>query len=325
MMNMRKKNERTALLTSLAAAGALCFAGTGAYAASITVGTATGAAGGTAPFSVTLQTGGASVLGTQNDVDYDPSTPVAVSLQGNCGVTTSKTCTTDADCPNITPPPLTGKEPCVNLHAPACTVNVTGKGGFFAFEPSNCKLDGTSPACTGIRALIFALNNVTTAIPDGTTLYTCNVNIKPGTANGDYPLTVPAASVQIADIHFQQVPNPTATNGKVTVGPVGSYTVCDVAPSSGDGVGAFGDGTVDIFDVRSIFAAAQLGVDVPADGTPRFSAMDSSTVDVPPACGGDQTLDIFDVRQCFNVGQLGATNFTRQGTGTICKSTAIPQ
>jgi hypothetical protein len=230
------------------------------------------------------------------------------------------TCTTDADCPDLTAP-LTGKEPCVNKNAPDCVVKAAGKGGFFAFEPSNC----TGANCTGIRALIFALNNVTTAIPDGSVLYTCTVHIAGGTADGNYALTVPAASVSIADTNFQLVANPTATNGQVTVGAVSGFTVCDVSPSTGDAAGQFGDATIDIFDVRALFNAASLGIDAPADGTARFSAMDSSTVDTPPTCGGDQTLDIFDVRQCFNVSAGLADNFTRTGTGTTCTSAAAPQ
>jgi hypothetical protein len=89
-------------------------------------------------------------------------------------------------------------------------------------------------------------------------------------------------------------------------------------------VGQFGDQAIDIFDVRAIFNAAQLSVNVPVDGTARFSAMDSSTVDNPPACGGDGSLDIFDVRQCFGVAQLGYANCIRTGTAS-CTSVVAPQ
>lgn len=325
MMNRVRRTGRMTLLTSLVAASALCIAGSGAYAVSITVGsTASTPAGTTGTFDVTLQTQGSAVLGTQNDISFDPATPIDTSVAGNCAITTTTVCTTDAQCPQLMAP-FTGNEPCVNLApAPKCSVNASlGKGGFFAFEPSGCS--GTS--CTSIRALIFALNNVTTAIPDGSVLYTCTVKIAGGTADGNYALSVPAGSVQVADTTFQLIPNPSAVNGQVVVGPGGGgqYTECDVSPSTGDNAGQFGDGAIDIFDVRALFNAAQLSVNVPADGTARFSAMDSSTVDVPPACGGDQTLDIFDVRQCFGVAQLGNPNFIRTGTGATCTSAAAPQ
>jgi len=326
MMHIVRRTERMTLLASLVAVGALCFAGSAANAAQITVGTATGVAGGNASFDVTLQSQGTMVLGTQNDIDYTVNTPIAVSALGNCGITTSMTCTQDSDCPELTPPPLTGNEPCVNKGAPDCQVKVSGKGGFFAFEPSNC--GPATTACTGIRALIFALNNVTTEIPDGAVLYSCKVSVAPGVALGDYPLTVPAASVSIANTAFQLVPNPTAVDGKVTVTTAGGgpYTVCDVSPGDqGDESGQFGDGTIDIFDVRALFNAESLGINAPADGTARFSAMDSSTVDNPTMCGGDQTLDIFDVRQCFNVNAGLVGTFIRTGTGASCTSEAAPQ
>jgi hypothetical protein len=325
MMNLVKRSEQMTRLASLVVAGALCFAGSAANAAQVTVGTATGVAGGNGSFDVTLQSQGTDVLGTQNDIEYTVNTPIAVSALGNCGITTSMTCTQDSDCPELTPPPLTGNEPCVNKGAPDCQVKVSGKGGFFAFTPSNC--GPATTACTGVRALIFALNNVTTAIPDGSVLYSCTVSIAPGVQDGDYALTVPSDSVSIADTSFQLVPNPTAVDGKVTVGPAGNvpYTVCDVSPQQGDESGQFGDGTIDIFDVRALFNAESLGIEAPADGTARFSAMDSSPVDTPPTCGGDQTLDIFDVRQCFNVNAGLVDKFVPTGTGASCTSEAAPQ
>jgi hypothetical protein len=323
MMNRVRRTGRKTLLTSLVAAGALCIAGSGAYAASISIGTANGAAGTTASFDVTLQTQGAAVLGTQNDISFDPSTPIDASVAGNCAITTTTVCTTDAQCPQLMAP-FTGNEPCVNLApSPKCSVNASlGKGGFFAFTPSNC----SGNSCTGVRALIFALNNVTTAIPDNSVLYSCTVKIADGTADGNFPLTVPAGSVEIADTDFQLIPNPSASNGQVVVGPVtGQFTVCDVSPSTGDNPNQFGDAAIDIFDVRALFAAEALDINTPPDGTARFSAMDASTVDTPPTCGGDGTLDIFDLRQCFAVSAGLADTFKRTGTGTSCTSVVAPQ
>jgi hypothetical protein len=318
MMNRVRRIGRMTLRASLVATGALCFAGSGAYAANITVGTAAGGAGSKAAFDVTLQSQGAMVLGTQNDINYDPLTPVAVSALGNCGITTSMTCTSDADCPELTPP-LTGNEPCVNQNAPDCTVKVEGKGGFFAFEPSNC----TGAGCTGIRALIFALNNVTTEIPDGSVLYSCNVDISGDAVDGtSYPLTVPSDSVEIADTSFQLVPDPTATDGQVTVGAVEcQLLVCDVAPSTGDSCGQFGNDVVNNSDVVAIFRASLLGP--PSPSSARFNAMDSITADNPPTCGGNNSIVNNDVVACFKRSLLPTEpNYNRmvvEGT-TTCTS-----
>jgi hypothetical protein len=115
------------------------------------------------------------------------------------------------------------------------------------------------------------------------------------------------------------------TDSTVTVNPPSGWVECDVSPSTGDDAGQFGSTppVIDIFDVRAIFNAGQLGINAPADGTARFSAMDSVTVDTPPTCGGNLVLDIFDVRQCFGVAQLDFANFMRSGTGSSCVSTAV--
>jgi hypothetical protein len=328
-MIMTKRSERLTLLASLIAAGGLCFAPSAAraQAASITVGNVSGNAGQQVTVSVTVSNGdscpsGDCILGTQNDIGYDPSTPIPISAQANCSITTTQSCVTDADCPPLQPP-LSGNEPCVNSNAPDCQVNPDiMKGGFFAFEPSACTGDG----CTGIRALIFALDNTMVAIPDGSVLYTCKVDVAQGTADGNYPLTVPDGSVSIANTDFQMIPGATGFPGAVTVPGTGgqSYIECDVDPQSGDNAGEFGDNSIDIFDVRALFNAAQLDIDTPADGSARFSAMDASPTDNPPACGGDGALDVFDVRQCFNVAQgLTDTNYMRTGTGDSCVSEAL--
>jgi hypothetical protein len=208
----------------------------------------------------------------------------------------------------------------VRTGQPDCTVNsAIGKQAFFSFQPNTPGSPCSGTSCTGIRALVFAVNQQdSTAIPDGSTLYTCNVSIKVGTADGNYPLTI--SNVSMADTNHSPVAGATGSDGKITVGAVPPYAVCDVVPFTGDSAGQFGDASIDIFDVRALFAAAQLGVDLPADGSARFSAMDAVTVDSPPTCGGDATLDIFDVRQCFAVGQLGVTNYVRTGTGATCTS-----
>jgi hypothetical protein len=118
--------------------------------ATISVGSASGVAGSTTSFQVSLQTT-AQVAGTQNDLAFDPKAPIAADSSGN----------------------------------PQCAVNpAIAKGSTsFSFEPQPCT-PGTT--CTGIRALVFAETNLD-PIPTGSVLYTCTVAIA-GDASESYPL-----------------------------------------------------------------------------------------------------------------------------------------
>jgi len=336
------------------------FAGAAVAQPAINVSTTgSGSPGGTATFSVTLAANGDQVAATQNDITFDPNIPVAVASGSNCAITTSQTCTTDANCP-VLPTPFNicvggsdagntctadtdcsggacSHEPCLTLTGtPECTAQVSGKQGFFSFlthvcvggsnagdacaADTDCPSGTCTGACTpgpdcGIRAIIIAVDNLT-AIPDGSTLYTCTVDISSSASAGTtYNLTISNESA--GDINQNLITGVTGTPGKIAVTTVQGYPECDVnratSGETGDNVGDFGDGSINIFDYKAIFNAAQLGIDAPAAGTARFSAMDSSPVDSPPGCGGDGTLNIFDVRQCFEVGQLGFTNYVRTG------------
>jgi hypothetical protein len=117
---------------------------------SINVGVAAGSSGATVSFPVTLDSGGLDVAGIQNDIHFDPLTPVAATISGR----------------------------------PDCTANPAhGKSVFTAFQPSGCTVGLT---CTGMRALVLSLSDVNT-IPDGL-LYTCKVAISPFAPSGTYPL-----------------------------------------------------------------------------------------------------------------------------------------
>ncbi|MGD0946723.1 MAG: hypothetical protein ABSA52_04760 [Candidatus Binatia bacterium] len=198
-----------------------------------------------------------------------------------------------------------------------------------SFAISECALQptGCTPGvdCQQTKCIVAPFGGT---IPSGSQLYACSVHIAANAAGGEYALH--CSAVGVFDSAGNSL-NPQCTDGWVEVVPPTSqsYTVCDVnratSQETGDDVGDFGDGSIDIFDYKAIFNAAQLSIDAPAAGTARFSAMDSSTVDAPPACGGDGTLDIFDVRQCFDVGQLGVTNYVRTGTGSSCTSAVQPQ
>jgi len=116
-----------------------------------------------------------------------------------------------------------------------CSVNPDiNKGGTsFAFQPPGCTV-GTS--CTGVRALVLALDNVcpicaresTTDCPNlptcPVTLYTCTIAIATGATAGDKPLTCSNAGA--SDPSGGAV-TANCTDGKVTVsggGPTATVT-----------------------------------------------------------------------------------------------------
>ncbi|MFN8625897.1 MAG: thrombospondin type 3 repeat-containing protein [Candidatus Binatia bacterium] len=245
---MGKWTRRLAEGTVLGAFAFLCVGTAAAQAPSINVGSVSGAAGSQVSFPVTLALNGsaAQVAGTQNDIAFDGSTPIAVRSGSYCALTPATTCVTSADCP-VYPPPF-DHEACVNSQcavtaqscsvstdcplqreacvpsptgAPECTVNpAIGKDGFFAFTPNGC----TGAACTGISAIIVAVNNLT-AIGDNTELYTCKVNID-SSATGDHPLT--NGGVVLGDTTGQPIPGATGNSGTISVGASGD--------ADGDGV-----------------------------------------------------------------------------------------
>lgn len=124
----------------------------GAYAASISIGTVSGAPGDDVTVEVSLRTMGAAVLGTQNRIEFDRDTPVAALSDGS------------PDC-------------AVN---PAIHKNATG----FRFHPLGC-----DPAldCQAVRVFVIALDNLT-LIPDESVLYSCHIAITTAAALGSHVL-----------------------------------------------------------------------------------------------------------------------------------------
>ncbi len=226
---MGKGTPASRNLGTIVLAGVMCCAAAAAQAASIDIGSGAGAAGSPVSISVTLAAAGAQVAGTINDITFD-NTKVTLpnTTSGNCSVTTTKSCTKDADCPTL-PSPYTGNEPCVNItNAPDCTVNsAIGKGGFFSFINSGA----------GIRAVILGLTG-STAIPDGSVLYTCNFNIAAGLADGtSIPLT--NGNQQAGDPNGVLVAGTTGNNGAITVGQgCCGDSNADGAISTGEATGA---------------------------------------------------------------------------------------
>jgi len=109
---------------------------------------ARGESGSTVTVTATLTTGGASIAGTQNDIVYDPK-QIAVAQ-------------TSAGKPDCRANPQLGKE-----------------GTAFNFLPPGCH----GAACTSVRALVLSLSNVD-PIANGSTLYTCRVQILAGAHPG---------------------------------------------------------------------------------------------------------------------------------------------
>lgn len=93
------------------------------------------------------------VAGTQNEIFFDPTTPIAVTEDGE----------------------------------PDCSVNpdIHKDGTSFLFLPPECTV---GVDCAGVRAFVLALDN-TTPIADGAVLYRCGVKVAADATVGTYPLT----------------------------------------------------------------------------------------------------------------------------------------
>lgn len=121
--------------------------------AAIRLSTAMGSPGDQVMFDAVLDTGGADVGTAQNDITFDSfNVPVAALDNGT------------PDCAKN--PDLTDKVP------------------GFSFLSKGC----TAVMCT-MRAFLFQFAPIT-AIADGSTLYSCSVNISPQAPPGEYPLSI---------------------------------------------------------------------------------------------------------------------------------------
>jgi hypothetical protein len=120
----------------------------------LSLSSARGKPGASVSVSATLDTAGASVAGTQNDIVYDPA-HIAIAQRAN------------------------GK--------PDCRANgqLGKEGTAFSFLPSGCR----GASCTSVRVLVLSLSNVD-PIPNGSVLYTCTVQIAPQARPGTHRLEV---------------------------------------------------------------------------------------------------------------------------------------
>jgi hypothetical protein len=191
------------------------------------VGSVTGAPGSEVAFDVRLRTT-RSVAGIQNDITFSSEAGGVIAIaEGNVCSDDLQPCAMASDCAAADPP-----QTCDPSGTPACTVNhlIHKEATSFSYQPFGCCSAGACPgACTGIRGLVLSLRN-TTAIPDGSTLYTCAVGI----ATDSEPLSVAplmcsnsAASDPLGNEVIVQ-----CESGQVTVGGPGTPTSTAMATAT---------------------------------------------------------------------------------------------
>jgi hypothetical protein len=146
---------------------------------SIRVGSATGQPGERVTIGITLHTGGETIVATQNQILLDVRAPIAA--RGT---------------------------------RPSCTVNpaIEKDGTVFAFLPPECAAGGS---CELIRAIVISFGE-STAIPDGSVLYTCAVDIAPSATPGDVVPLV--CSDPVASGPRGEFLAPLCINGEISVG-----------------------------------------------------------------------------------------------------------
>lgn len=202
---MGNRTGRIAVVGALLTAGALCLASS-AQAAKLVASTQSATAGTQVTISVTLQTEGAMIAGTQNDLAFD-ATNIPVPRHCTKTANVMVTCSVDADCP-----PVNGVADTCSTK-PACYVNPDIDKGATSFAyrgATGC----SGPACGGLRSLVLSTGNVD-PIPDGSVLYTCFVKVA-ATATGSFPLTL--SGVILSDPDGQPVTPATGCNGAVNAG-----------------------------------------------------------------------------------------------------------
>lgn len=173
---MRQISLKVAALT----AGAVLMLAAQAHAVAIHVGSAQGAAGSVVSVSITLESEGSVVAGTENVITFPTGARIAALGNGT----------------------------------PDCTVNEDiMKNLSDAFQPPDCEGD----ACTAYKGIIISLEN-TDEIPDGSTLYTCHVQID-SAATGTLDLACSDPGASDPDGNGLDT---TCSNGEITVGPGGA-------------------------------------------------------------------------------------------------------
>lgn len=147
--------------------------------AALGVSSAAGAPGERVSIAVSLDDGGAVVVGLQNDLVLD-GINIAIAARTN------------------------GSPDC--RVEPAIHKDATG----FAFVPPGC----VGAACTGIRAVVLAVDNLD-PIDDGSVLYRCSIDIAAGAPSRAYPITL--AQVVMSDARGKAVHVAAGIDGTIIV------------------------------------------------------------------------------------------------------------
>jgi hypothetical protein len=166
-------------------------------AAALRVSNVTGEPGERVTIAVSLFSAGAQIAGTENDLHFD-GVNIAVAAR-------------DDGTPDCTVEPATRKN-----------------GTAFAFVPYGC----VGAACTGVRALVFAFDNVD-PIADGSVLYSCTVAVALGAPNGSYAVTL--ADIVMSDPQGHRILGVRGVDGQVIVGagpPAISLSVGQASPGT---------------------------------------------------------------------------------------------
>jgi len=182
------------------------------FATRLEAATISGLSGTRHRFDVALRTD-VEVAGTGNSLTFSPLTPIAARANGR----------PECELGDDVPRPY---------------------GTSFAFTPTDCQPGVT---CTGIRALVLTLESVR-AIPDGTVLYSCELDIATDARPGTYALTV--SEVEASNPHGGRVlaggsdgaviveaptPTPTSTPRPPTTTPSATATTPPTRRHDGDG------------------------------------------------------------------------------------------
>lgn len=176
--------------------GGLATSTAWAEPALVQVGSASGSPGEGVTIAVSLATAGRAIAALQNDVGFDPGTPIAAKANGR----------------------------------PDCRVNpeIDKSATSFTFLPAGCT---AGLSCNAMHVIVIGLDN-SDPIADGAVLYSCTVRISAGQEPGRYPLT--NTNVQASDAAGQIVPA-TGAGGTITVvvAPVVSIDVGSAAGVAG--------------------------------------------------------------------------------------------
>lgn len=248
--------------------------------------------------------------------------------RGRCSVTSSTMCTVNDDCPGgetcegvrcLCPGSGQTRDSFVNIVVfgpkdltPPITIPVLPDGDLVSISLTV----GTSASST--VPLHLYVETDTSAKPD----FTANLSV--GDMDAKDQTGCRGNQFDTADCGTERdigTSKVATTDQTLQVEPSTQILVCDVAPSTGDNAGDFGSGSINNSDIVAIFRASLLPSARPADGTARFSGMDSVTEDSPPTCGGNGSILNNDVVSCFRRSLLSSLpRYDRQGLGEGCTS-----